>query len=176
MKRFLRDVLNLPYYPGGYQYSEHEDMVENLLKKHKLKYLRNPNGSNQPPDFSVSYGGKEISLECKSSKGSSPTFNNSLPEKDTIYIFCSMKYDETTIFRGKDVVSLKVRVLMEEAISAIKKVEYKHRKILMENDTLNRGFRYYSRNMFLQEGVGKKDFFKHPHRYKCEKRVLSSFR
>ena len=121
---------------------------------------------------------KIYSLECKSSKkGAKPVFNGGLPDENYIYIFSSGKYNETTIFYGKDVVPPEVRKIYTKFIA-------KFKELVGEcNDELNackvnvRGFNYYCRNMFTQAGKKEKtNYFTHKDRSKCEQNVLNTFR
>ena len=102
MNDFFADCLTLPYKPNSQDNPEHENQVEDLLKKHKLEYKSQPNGSQNSPDFYVYYNNKRYSIECKSSKGYYPVYNSGLPKPGVIYIFSSKKYNETTIFNADD--------------------------------------------------------------------------
>ena len=42
--------------------------------------------------------GKTIDIECKSCKKAHPVYNGGLPKPGVIYIFCSERYNKTTIF------------------------------------------------------------------------------
>lgn len=72
MKKFFEDVLKLPYKGNSQDNPEHENQVEELLIKHELKYVAQPNGTQNSPDFHVHHNGAVISLECKSSSKGEP--------------------------------------------------------------------------------------------------------
>ena len=181
---------SLPYLAGGYQNSPQEKGIKKLLTKHKFvekpkgttlkdgEYIYQPNGENASPDFYVQDNDKIYCLECKSTKNSAkPVFNGGMPDEEYIYIYCSGKYDQTTIFYGRDVVPPEVRKIYNKFIA-------KFKELVNEcNDELNackvnvRGFNYYCRNMFTQAGKKEKtNYFVHKDRSKCEQNVLNTFR
>ena len=93
-----------------------------------------------------------------------------MPKKGVVYIFSSKKYDETTIFFAEDVVRDDTRQWLEETIDALQETLDQRRTIKPEDP---RGLDFYIRNMFVQNGTGKKDYFKHEQRETCEQRVLN---
>ena len=141
---FLEDALKMEFAAGGQQQSDHEEGVENLLKKNGFKksdlkkitknqrdkalaggdipllkegeYIAQPTGKNDSPDFIVRYKGKLYFIECKSSQESHPTYNGGRPKEEYIYIFSSGKVNQTTIFYGKDVLNDQVRYLYDELL------------------------------------------------------------
>lgn len=190
MLKFFNDVLKLPYLKGGYEDSPQESKIKELLGKHKFvevpkgspirsgQFIYQPNGNNNSPDFIVNDLGKVYSLECKSvKKAAKPVYNGGLPNKEYIYIFCSGKYNETTIYRGNDVVPEKVRKIYNRLLEELNKVldEFKDEfKNCKEND---RGFGYFLRHMYIQAGKKEKtDYFSHKKRNTCEQKVLDLFR
>ena len=195
MKQFWKEVLLLPYKSNTQDKPYHEKQVQNLLEKHgftiitraefKKEYdgdidklpvgfgIYQPNSDQQPPDFRVKYAeGRIIDIECKSSKGTFPTYNGTLPCEDTVYIFCSLSYNKTTIYFSQDVVSEEIRKWMDETIDQLNEVLTDQQK-KKPFDKLNRGMDYYIRNMFTQKGPGKKDYFKHSDCQLCESNVLN---
>ena len=58
----------------------------------------------------------------------------------------------------------------EETIDALQETLDQRRKVKPEDP---RGLDFYIRNMFVQNGTGKKDYFKHEQREICEQRVLN---
>jgi hypothetical protein len=106
-KEFLEDVVRLPYKPNPQNNPHHEKQVESLLKKHKIRYKAQPNGSQKFPDFRLlDY---ELNLECKSSVGYKPMWNRGLPRPDALYIITCKKLNRTNIFFGKYVLPAKKR-------------------------------------------------------------------
>tara|TARA_R100000005_G_scaffold83495_1_gene51317 strand:+ start:113 stop:643 length:531 start_codon:yes stop_codon:yes gene_type:complete len=173
MKKFWKEVLLLPYKSNSQDNPEHELQVMALLDKFGYTYEWQPNGPQNSPDFRVTLpNGKKVDIECKSSKQAYPTYNGGLPKEGVVYIFSSKKYDETTIFFADDVVSAKKRkqfaVLVEELNSVLKVHQMDE-----EWQEDSRGFDFYIRNMYVQNGAGKKDYFKHEERQQCESNVLN---
>ena len=171
LKEFFKDCLNLPYKSNSQDNPEHENQVEELLVKHDLNYISQPNGIQQSPDFRIFHESKVIDLECKSSKQAFPLYNSGLPKPGVIYVFSSKKYDSTTIYFADDVVTDKKRELYDAL-----NVEYK--KILHEFQCKegwddSRGFDFYMRAMYSQKGgAHKTEYFMHSDRMKCEQHVL----
>ena len=173
MRNFWYEVLELPYKSNSQDNPLHEEQVESLLKKHDLKYIAQPNGIQASPDFRVFLPtGKTVDIECKSSKNTYPTYNGGLPKKGVVYVFSSKRYDETTVFFAEDVVSDIKRELYSELVSQLNEVliEYQENPIWKDDD---RGFDFYIRNMYTQSGAGKKDYFSHSDRERCEQNVLN---
>ena len=171
MNQFFQEVLGLPYKSNSQDNPLHENQVEDLLIKHNLKYVAQPNGIQASPDFRVTLdNGKTIDIECKSSQQTYPTYNGGLPKRGVIYIFSSKRYNETTIFFAEDVVFDDTRQWLEETIDAVQETLDQRRKVKPED---SRGLDYYVRNMFVQSGAGKKDYFKHNDRQLCEQNVLN---
>jgi len=173
MKAFFEDVLKLPYKSNSQDNPEDENQVEVLLIKHKLKYVAQPNGTQNSPDFHVYHKDIVISLEKKSAKGAKPTYNSGLPKKGVIYIFSSKKYNATTIYYAEDVLSDEMREAYDDLIAALDKVV----KTFQNNPVIKactRGFNFYMRAMYTQAGKwDKTDYFKHEGREVCEQNVLN---
>ena len=173
MKNFFKEVLKLPYQSNSQDNPLHEQQVEVLLKKHEFNYIAQPNGTQASPDFRVTLdSGRTVDIECKSSKQTYPTYNGGLPKKGVVYIFSSKKYNETTVFFADDIVSDTKRDLYRRLILDLneKLKEYQDCEDWRED---KRGFDFYIRNMFVQNGTGKKDYFKHTDRQRCEENVLN---
>jgi hypothetical protein len=173
MKSFFEDVLKLPYKPNSQVNPEHENQVEELIKKHSLEYKSQPNGTQNSPDFRVTYHGQDYDIECKSSKGHFPVYNGGLPKPGVIYIFSSAKYDSTTIFFAEDVVSEEKRELYSCLEAELNEVLLGYQNLeLWKND--DRGFDFYIRNMYTQKGGAPKvNYFTHANRRLCEQRILN---
>lgn len=180
MKKFFEDVLRLPYKKNSQDNPAHENQVEELLIKHGLKYVPQPNGTQNSPDFHVYYNdtsmgpGPIISLECKSAVGAKPTYNSGLPKKGVIYIFSSKKYNATTIYTADDVVSDEMREAYDDLIDALDKnvKEFQNNPVVKAD---KRGFNFYMRAMYIQAGKwDKTDYFKHKDREMCEQNVLNT--
>jgi|TARA_B100001964_G_scaffold90529_1_gene101690 hypothetical protein len=172
MNKFFQEVLNLPYQSNSQDNPLHENQVEELLIKHGFDYVAQPNGIQASPDFRVTLPtGKTVDIECKSSKNTYPTYNGGLPKEGVVYIFSSKRYNETTIFFADDVVSVKKRNQFSNLVEELNTVL----KMYQEDEEWNddRGFDFYIRNMYVQNGAGKKDYFQHSDRQKCEANVLN---
>ena len=173
MKAFWEEVLLLPYKSNSQDNPLHEQQVEELLIKHNLKYIAQPNGIQASPDFRVFLdSGRTVDIECKSSKQTYPTYNGGLPKEGVVYIFSSKMYNETTIFCADDVVSKKKRQQFANLVEELNVVLKRH-QLNEEWQEDTRGFDFYIRNMYVQNGAGKKDYFKHSERQLCESKVLN---
>ena len=173
MKAFWEEVLQLPYKSNSQDNPFHEKQVEELLIKHNLKYIAQPNGIQASPDFRVFLeSGKTVDIECKSSKQTYPTYNGGLPKEGVVYIFSSKRYNETTVFFADDVVSKKKRQQFSNLVEELNAVLKLH-QMDEEWKEDSRGFDFYIRKMYVQNGTGKKDYFKHSERQLCETNVLN---
>ena len=185
-KSFISAVLSMGYSSGGYQDSPQEKKIQQLLKKNGFveidrkyelengEYCYQPNGKNKSPDFTLKYKNKEIHIECKATKGNKPMYNGGLPVPEYIYILSSEVYNETTVYRGSDIISPEEHKKYKLFSKALQKYAAKHlKKRAKENE---RGFGYYVRHMYVQRGTqDKTDYFSHKDRKKCEQRVLNLF-
>jgi len=175
MKEFLLDCLNLPFKTNSQDNPEHENQVEELLKKHNLEYISQPNGTQNSPDFYVFHDGERHSIECKSSKNTYPMYNSGLPKEEYIYIFSTAKYNETTLFKGSSVVPKQKRELYEGLLKDLGDVLQRYQNT-PEWQEDNRGFDFYVRKMYTQcGGATKTDYFRHDERKQCEEEVLNLF-
>jgi len=173
MKQFWQEVLLLPYKPNSQDNPLHEKQVMELLDKFGYNYVYQPNGSQNSPDFRVSIpNGRVVDIECKSSSQPHPTYNGGLPKKGVCYIFSSKKYNSTTIFFADDIITERKRELYSQLVEDLNSV-LKTYQIDEEWQNDERGFDFYVRNMYTQTGKGKKDYFKHKDRSRCELNVLN---
>ena len=88
-----------------------------------------------------------------------------------VYIFSSKRYNETTIFFADDIVTDKKRNQLSNLVEELNTVLKSHQQDTDWQD--DRGFDFYIRNMYVQNGAGKKDYFKHNDRERCEGNVLN---
>ena len=173
MKQFWQEVLSLPYKSNSQDNPLHENQVEELLIKHGFDYVAQPNGIQASPDFRVKLpNGNTVDIECKSSKQTYPTYNGGLPKEGVVYIFSSKKYNETTVFFADDVVSSKKRQQFANLVEELNAVLKMH-QMDEEWQEDSRGFDFYIRNMYVLNGAGKKDYFKHTERQQCESNVIN---
>ena len=173
MNEFFKECLELPFATNSQDNPNHENQVEDLLKKHGLDYTAQPNGIQKSPDFMVHYNGNDYPIECKSSKQAYPTYNGGLPKHGAIYIFSSKKYNATTIYRAEDIVCEIKRGLYEELTKKLGDVLEEFRSLPVWKDD-PRGFDFYIRNMFTQMGgADRTNYFLHEDRARCESNVIN---
>ena len=172
MHQFFKEVLELSYKSNSQDNPLHENQVEDLLIKHGFDYVAQPNGIQASPDFRVTLkNGKTVDIECKSSKQTYPTYNGGLPKEGVVYIFSSKRYNETTVFFAEDIVTEKKRNQLSNLVEELNTVLKSHQQDSDWQD--DRGFDFYIRNMYVQNGAGKKDYFTHNDRERCEQKVLN---
>jgi len=142
-KEFLEDVVRLPYKPNPQDNPQHENQIEELLIKHKIKYIAQPNGSQQFPDFRLlDY---ELDIECKSVKGYAPMWNRGLPRPDALYILTSKKLNRSGAFFGKQVCSeKKYKKLIER--------DKQYKQMIKDDQDAEDGFEIYPRLAFKDKG------------------------
>ena len=178
--------------------AKHEDAVETVLlkygfskskrKKVRLKerdewleeasscdmkdntYVLQPCGKQQSPDFIVKEHGKVFFLECKSVKGQTkaPMYNSGVPKGKYIYIFCAERYNQTTIYFGKDVLPPKDYDLMMKIIKLHREIDEKYNPEF----TNDFGINHYTRPMIKH--VGGTDYFDNSRRERVEQGVLDA--
>lgn len=141
-------------------------------------FVEQPCGTHESPDFLVRIDEKNvIGVEAKSSKGACPMYNSGGVKNDFLYIFCSKKYNETTLYWGRDIITKDQQETLTELHRLQKEIEERFNKILQEQDNHGRGWSYYTRPMINQSGGSDKtDYFKHPDRKQCEANVYSYFK
>lgn len=137
-------------------------------------YILQPSGSQGFPDVLIhDFDSRFICLECKSGKGKSPMWNDSVPNPESIYVFASSSLNETTVFLGMDVLSEEERLIHDECEAEIKLVVEKYKAKSEAADKNNRGFYQDSRKQHFQAGGKKKtNYFTHTDRSKCEANTL----
>ena len=173
MEDFFKTLLRLPYSSGR----EFERAVGDVIKDHGLYADKEPNGSQNAPDWRIIKDGVTINLECKSAKDTAkPTYNGGLPHKNMVYVFCAKKHDSTTLFFGDDVVGDVKRNLYNSLLLEQNKILIKYQEKEEWKDS-SRGFDFYNRSMYIQQKIGhgnpELDYFKHNHRDVCEQNVIN---
>ena len=139
-------------------------------------YIAQPCGTHDSPDFIVKdFNGKVYFLECKSVKGGTPMYNSGVPKSNYIYILASKKYDQTTIFRGEDVLPLAARELIHKHIAEARERDADLEERLRSLNT-SHGVTYYTRPMIQHKGgrPAGTDYFLNENRSKYEQNVLES--
>jgi len=137
-------------------------------------FIEQPFGTHNSPDFIIKVNDKVVLfLEAKSSKDTFPVYNSGGAKKDFIYVFCSEKTNETTIYKGESIISLEQQKLIDEHIQNAREQDKVLNDKLKEIDENHRGVKYYTRPMICQSGgVSYTNYFKHEHRSEAETRVL----
>ena len=199
MEKIVNELMAMPFTKNQYGKASHEDAIEQIFIQNNLvlnpmkiskserdaalkgadieglknsQYLAQPCGNNDSPDFIVKHNNKLYFFEAKSSSQPHPTFNGGLPKEQYIYVFSTKKYNETTIFLGKDAVNDIKRDLFGDLVDELRDVVKKYQSMDAWQDD-DRGFDFYMRSMFIQSGgASKTDYFKHSDREQTEKNVL----
>jgi hypothetical protein len=137
-------------------------------------YISQPCGTHNSPDFIVKTSGRLYFIECKSvTKEGTPVYNSGLPKKDYIYVFSSKKYDETTVYLGRDVARDTVAMILEQANKDIKARCNEVTEQLRQVGENTHGLGIYARPMYQHYGSNKKkDYFKNSRREELEQNVL----
>jgi hypothetical protein len=101
IKKFLQEIYDNPYLLPG-SGTEHEEIFEKLLKERGIPYVRNPNGTQQSPDFILFH---KWLVELKSTKSDHIMLNDGFFDDDVIYIISRTKKSQidSIIALGKDV-------------------------------------------------------------------------
>jgi|TARA_R110002126_G_scaffold57832_1_gene153075 hypothetical protein len=151
-------------------HGEHVDSIPNNV------YFSQPTGTHNSPDFIFKVNNKVFFVECKSGNKNAPMYNGGLPKIGYIYLFCSKKSNETTMYLGDDIVNTKQRKIIDEFEKESEKLVVELNKKLRSLDTQNRGLSYYQRHMWSQSGGAKyTDYFKHENKTLCEEKVETLF-
>jgi hypothetical protein len=139
--KFIKIAMNRPYADP----MQHEKRVGSWLFQSGFEDCSyQPFGENNPPDWEVTYNGKKVHIECKTSLVSNIHWNNTPPQKDTLYVFSSKKYNDTMLFFGSDVCDLRLRNYLKKEIDINKGIA---------NQIPNRfGFTIYYRPIVVQRG------------------------
>ncbi|NBP00062.1 MAG: hypothetical protein EBU90_08005 [Proteobacteria bacterium] len=164
----LEEIGELGYCLNTLTDKAHEANVEAVIKKHGFReqsvkdanndkagywYIKQPNGSQQPPDFRVGFEDKTMDIECKSCKtGYKPMWNASFPESNTIYVFTNKRNNETILFTGDQIVTPEVKAIYEKYKRLNKELHKQINQELNALPTTANPYRMnvYARNMFVQ--------------------------
>jgi len=137
-------------------------------------FIEQPLGTHSDPDFIIKPNNTYLLfLECKSANGYFPMYNSGGIHQDYIYIFCSKKINETTIYMGKSIITLEQQRLINEHIEDARKRDDILNKKLRLLDNNHRGIDFYTRPMIIQSG-GREytNYFTHQNRSIAEKTAL----
>jgi hypothetical protein len=138
-------------------------------------FIEQPFGTHNAPDFLVKIHEKAILfLEAKSSATTTcPTFNSGGVKEGFLYVFCSKKTNQTTIFLGQSVVTREQQRLIDQHIKEARQRDVELNEQLRALDKNHRGIAYYTRPMILQGG-GRSytNYFTHALRKETEATAL----
>jgi len=139
----------------------HEKRVGNWLKQAGFKDVTfQPNGINNHPDWKARDGKKWIEIECKTSKKSEIMFNDTLPPKETLYVFSSEYHNDTMVFYGGDVFKKWIYRKIDEYKKQSKVLGDRFVKECLNNKRSNPfGFIPGNRCCLRQRGGASSDFF-----------------
>ena len=195
LSSFITEVLEMPYYQNYaaesgsvHNYAKHEDAISDVLIHNgftrrvssttsfdpeslgNCEFVEQPNGTQKNPDFILkSSTGQILNIEAKSSTKSYPLYNSGGVEQNYLYIFCSRRYDETTIYKGSMIITVQQQQLIDQRIAEARArdaILYEELKAL---DTEHRGWKYYTRPMINQcGGATFTDYFTHINRESIE--------
>jgi len=134
-----------------------------------------PAGSQGHPDILVKdFKSRFVAVECKSSKGCSPMWNDNPPKPLCVYIFCSEHVNQTTMFMGRDVISQETYDVYWKARVEFSEYIKKYRDLFFQADIFGRGWDKRIRWQHYQSGGNEKNnYFTHPDRARCELNVLA---
>ena len=152
---------------------------EETDKYHELEncsYISQPCGTHQSPDFIVKdERGKLFFLECKSVEEGTPMYNSGIPTPGYIYILSSKDHNATTLFMGKDCLSLEAKKLIDNHIREARERDEKLNMAL--RSMTNHGISYYTRPMISHKGAkAKTNYFLNDSRLLNEQNVFAHIR
>jgi hypothetical protein len=136
-------------------------------------FMSQPCGTHDSPDFIIKVNGIILGIECKSSAdGFSPMYNSGGIKQNLIYVFCSKKMNSTTMYVGKDILTIEQQKLIDELIMKQRLLEKEYNEKLKAFDVNHRGISYYTRPMIQQSGGAEfTNYFKHSQKEKCQENV-----
>jgi len=141
-----------------------------------MSFITQPCGPNDNPDFIVKIKNNAvIGLECKSSskKTNHPMYNSGGLSQNYVYVYSSEATNNTTIYMGKDIVTVEQQQDIDQHILSQRKRDEILNEQLRLKDKNHRGISYYTRPMIQQSGgAGFTDYFAHANREKSEQSVL----
>lgn len=159
----------------SYQNSSQEKPIMFHAIMPNYSYLSQPCGTHDSPDFIIKLDEVIfIGIECKSvDKGYTPMYNSGGIKQPLIYVFCSKKTNSTTIYCGKDIMTLDQQQLLDELIEKQRVIEKEYNEKLRECDVNHRGISYYTRPMIQQSGGAEyTNYFTHRNLEKCQQSVF----
>jgi len=150
------------------------DRPETAIDMPLNSFMIQPCGTHKNPDFIAKFGENQvIGVECKSSNGTCPMYNSGSIKQNYIYVFTSERVNATTIFVGRDVMSLEQQRIMDELEAKHRELDQEYNARLRAIDIHHRGLNFATRPMIGQSGgAAFTDYFKHTEREICENNVF----
>jgi hypothetical protein len=149
------------------------DITSKLDQMPDNSFMTQPRGTQNSPDLLVKIDGKYLNIECKSCINTHPQYNSGGIKQHYIYIFCSKNEDKTTIYLGKDILSMEQQRLITEHITRAREADIELNRMLKELDANRRGVAYYTRPMIIQSGCSLyTNYFTHEKREETEANVF----
>lgn len=151
-----------------------DGLAEILSEQPQGSFILQPGGSQSFPDLLIrDFGGRWVALECKSSKGSTPMWNDSVPKQGAVYVFSSERHDSTTLFMGQQVITVKELDIINSYHQQFLELKAKCSSDLEKADTFGRGWVYSHRPQFFQQGGAEfANYFEHSDRSHCEQQTM----
>jgi hypothetical protein len=139
-----------------------------------MSYISQPCGTHDNPDFLVKLApGVVLGIESKSSDATHPQYNSGGITPNYIYIFTSSKTNSTTIYLGRDLITVEAQKLIDAHIAEARRRDEALMVKLAAIDVRHRGVTYYTRPMIIQSGdASYTNYFTHAEREQCEKNVF----
>jgi hypothetical protein len=110
-------------------------------------YIVQPGGKHLFPDIMVKdFNSRMVAIECKSTEGKKPMWNDSLPRDEAIYVISSESYDATTVFMGRDAIDAGQRDMLYDYHKKLKALTDEFKKDL--EDKFGKGWHYYPRPQY----------------------------
>lgn len=158
--------------------------VTNTVKdKFKNKYIYQPYGSQNFPDFLIFTEEHIVALEIKyaTKMAKCPMWNSNLPKANAFYIFGSYNLGDIMFFYGNDILPQEERIMLLNFFDDIKKAEDEfkskvkelYNKEKIKND---KGFMVYVRKAYSQgkqiNKFAETDYFNFTNRKELEDNVI----
>lgn len=145
----------------------------NAVSMPPMSFISQPCGTHDSPDFLVKLEhGVVFGIECKSSDGYCPMYNSGGIKQNLIYVLSSKKKNQTTVYVGRDIMTIAQQNLINELIQKQKVLEKEYNEKLKAIDIHHRGINYGTRPAIQQAGgESYTNYFIHSEREMCEQNV-----
>lgn len=156
-----------------------ETCADSLQNIPNGSFIEQPFGTHQSPDFIVKVSRSNILfLEAKSSERQThPTYNSGTIEPNFIYVFCSKKTNQTTIYKGDSIITMEQQFLIDQHVIEARQRDRELNDRLREMDVNHRGITYYTRPMYIQSGGHEyTDYFAHENKEQSEEHAIEWIR